>query len=592
MKSNQSAVRLIGFSDIFKADTKKSLGEYLDGMGKITLVNLCAHFLSLKANDPIHSYIPRLVREFFGTSNKTLLKEVASKLISLSKKREVRVLNNIALLEILEYAIEHVDESESFNEVQIKENFLKAILKVNEDTISKQGLVGETIGNVDGFPKVAYLYLTNLIPYADLENLNKKELLTSQVIRVIKLLKYISANPKLTIIYKEFLLRYQVDNWKDYIKNFISIPFQLVIDTRKGKSEINITEQDKKEQASYFLDQFSIDGSEDFPKDFLTIRNSPLYKTAEYKYLVLFDVFTIEKIFKSVYFQLNQINSDLPNEVKIANFKSEYCDKFSEQVSFYDVLRYIFRKVPCKYSGKQILEKVPNLEGEPDYFVKRELKRGKTKIFIFESKDVFINTDVKTSYNFNLYREELKKKFYYDTKVRADGSIKIKPKAILQIIENIKRTCLKELKFEGKYHRKRMNIYPVLVIHNNQIDVPGVNFLLNEWFNEELVKLKSELGSLSYLINKVEQLVLINIDTLIHYQDVFVKMKLEKVLEAYYDFINYPILLKNIGVQISEEITTQAIEPFCSFCNNYMAEKGISKAPLELLALGKELFKV
>ena len=112
--------------------------------------------------------------------------------------------------------------------------------------------------------------------------------------------------------------------------------------------------------------------------------------------MVLYNVFAIERAFKSVYFKLNTINETLPVELKVSNFKSDYCDKFSEQIIFYDVLKNAFGKLSNKFSGNEILTKYPSCSAEPDYYVKRSLKRGRTNLFIFESKDVLINANAKS----------------------------------------------------------------------------------------------------------------------------------------------------------------------------------------------------
>ncbi len=593
MKSSQTIVRLVSYSDLFDITEIKQLGEYLGGMSKDYIVKACAHFFTFKYSDPVHNNIPDLLGLFLGPSNIKLAGQIGSKLEALAKGREIRLLNNLALLEILEFALKEVDQSESFTEQQIEENFLKALLAVNENIIIKQKRVLETVGEVEGFTKGACLFLTNLIPYADIDNLNLKELLNSQVIRIIKLFKFIKSDSKLLPIYNEFLKQYGVTSWQDYLTAYLSIPFKIVSNLKKGRSEFVISAEPQKVRLGKLLDQFCISITEEFPQDFLQIRNNPLYKLSDDVYMVLYTVFVIEKIFKSVYFKMNAVNNDLPIESKVKNFKSEYCDKFSEQVIFYDIQASFFRKIPHKFSGNEILSKIPDFSAEPDYYAKRILKRGKTNLFIFESKDVLLNADAKVSFDFNLYKEELKKKFYIEIKTKPNGKQKIKPKAILQILNNIKRVILKQLPFDQCYHRRKMWIYPILVVHNNQIDVPGVNFLLNEWFTgeKEMLRKDPDLRYISYMIDQIRPLVLVNIDTLLFYQDGFQNIDIEKVIEAYYHFINEPIIMKNKGIPISEKTATQAYEPFSSFCSNYLEEKSIKASPHELLYLSKTIFE-
>src|SRR5690606_38611010 len=146
-----------------------------------------------------------------------------------------------------------------------------------------------------------------------------------------------------------------------------------------------------------------------------------------------------------------------------------------------------------------------NTQGCPDYYIRKG-----SNIMIFESKDFLIPAPVKESCDFEQYEKEFKKSLYYKEK---DG--KITKKAVLQLIENVRRILDKTNDFDANYDLSRINIYPILITHDNQYDVVGFNNLLNHWFQTELSKLVAE----GYRIRSVRPLTVVNIDSLIFHQD-------------------------------------------------------------------------
>src|SRR5690606_13087860 len=106
------------------------------------------------------------------------------------------------------------------------------------------------------------------------------------------------------------------------------------------------------------------------------------------------------------------------------------------------------------------------------------------KIFLFESKDILINATIKHSYDFTKYEKELRKKLYYE---ESDG--KTEKKAVLQLLKNIENILKKEFPADLNYKTKSVIIYPIIVLHDHQFNVLGLNSLVNHWFKIEVKKL-------------------------------------------------------------------------------------------------------
>jgi len=132
---------------------------------------------------------------------------------------------------------------------------------------------------------------------------------------------------------------------------------------------------------------------------------------------------------------------------------------------------------------------------------------------------------VKQSSDFKLINNELAIKLYQNEKG--------KPKAVLQIINNIHRILSKTLEFDSGFNPKNVVIHPVLVLHYRIFNTAGLNKWINFWFQDELEKLKQE----GYNTSNVKPIVLIDIDTLIFNKDVFKNrnLTLEEVLIHYQD---------------------------------------------------------
>ena len=75
----------------------------------------------------------------------------------------------------------------------------------------------------------------------------------------------------------------------------------------------------------------------------------------------------------------------------------------------------------------------------------------------------------------------------------------------------------------------KAKIYPILVVHDRSFSVLGLNNILNNWFDDELQKLKNS----GYCIERIRSLVLIDFDTLIYFSQ---EIKLPK--NVFHEILN------------------------------------------------------
>lgn len=231
------------------------------------------------------------------------------------------------------------------------------------------------------------------------------------------------------------------------------------------------------------------------------------------------------------------------------------------------------------------------IDGAPDYYI----RKGKN-IVLFESKDFLILANKKATFDFNVYEQEFQRVLYYET--LSDG--KEKHKAVMQLINSIRKLLKKEFSADVDYHYKDVFIYPVLLTHDNQYDTPGFNELIDSWFQDELIGLQEE----GLFIHHVKPLSVVNIDCLIYNQIGLVNhIPLHEILYLYHEHKRLDQKKRKFKTKEEYEnylderkqIVMSKLIPFSLFIERYFDKEGLWKLPpiLELVtpALFQEEFK-
>ena len=219
------------------------------------------------------------------------------------------------------------------------------------------------------------------------------------------------------------------------------------------------------------------------------------------------------------------------------------------------------------------------MNGEPDYYV-----RNGNHQFLWESKDILINANIKSSYDFAQYEAAFRKKLYYDDK----GGGKIENKAVLQLIKNVERSLTREFPFDTGYKPHLIQIYPILILHDHQYNVPGLNVLVNSWFMGELGKMKER----GIDTKNVRQLIIIDIDTLIFHQDILRdrRIKLEEIIDAYIKFITPVMGPKYLTPEELDRAMKRTVVSFSTFLMNYVSDRKLKRIPKMVMSKGISLF--
>ena len=188
---------------------------------------------------------------------------------------------------------------------------------------------------------------------------------------------------------------------------------------------------------------------------------------------------------------------------------------------------------------------------EPDYYI-----RNGNKVFIYEVKDSFIAGRVKQSFDAGCIENEIEQKYYKEGKSE---------KAVKQLITRIKFSLLKKYKFDNLYNVKSLNIYPILIVYDINLTVPGIERLLVKWFNIEKEILIEEFKKQDIIGFKINDLVLLHIDGLVLLSEYINanKLYMEDLIDNYHKR-NHKLLKPNQNKSF-KEAKANILNTFLSF---------------------------
>ena len=250
-------------------------------------------------------------------------------------------------------------------------------------------------------------------------------------------------------------------------------------------------------------------------QDYTYFKSHPLIELNDGTYLPISPIFCINHIYKSIYFEFKAINESFlgtANHIKGQGLLSIFTTEFSEQTLFE---RYA-RNAICRHRGikksDRDCKKEETFGHEPDFYL-----RDGNNIILFENKDIMIPDHIVCSKQYDQLEQELDKKLV--------------KKGINQLIYNIKQFENKTFKWDSNLPNKP-KIYPVLVIDDSSLCAPGLNYILNEVFQQQLKCNNIKL--------KVYPLAIVELDTLIAFANYFQlpNVRFKKLLEQYYDYIS------------------------------------------------------
>ena len=520
----------VGYKDLFDDYTSVSVEELIKDISTKNSLQILGYFMA-----QLHSREreQNLQLEFFKMWSGRFPYAIHQKMMSFiasanSKNSQYSFLDNTSLLLLVEKILEHHNDLETANELTTDQEFrlFKAYLLCCQVWIDKQRPNFE-IRKIEKEEDVIAILLPSQLPYQEVQELKDFRI---QFIKAIYFFKFCENHDEFKDYLQIFLKEYSLPSWHKYLQNLLTL---YVRKFEELKTPSVITIPNDYPDIINFLSDLSVEPKNYVPKtDFLGLREKPIYRIDESTFVFLNLNFLVDKIYQGIQFDFARVLVKNGATYKgktirsTIDFMGIFGNEFSEHGLFYSVMDFAFEKSKfIKMRGEYMKQFI---KAEPDYYM-----RDKGKVYIFEFKNVYLNSDVKNSYDLNQIRRELFKKYVENQQGKAKG--------ISQLINSIK--SLREGEYEkiDSFDFKNVIVYPIIVYVDFSLNLAGVNFILNKEFKSRLESEK--------LLPNVKNLTLIDLDSFIKFQDLFRdgSIKLNNCLNDYFDSLTNRDIFDRIG---------------------------------------------
>ncbi len=571
----------VTFEACFPEEERKSLDEYLSGISRETLLKTGSHFLGFDTEKSKYSDVVAFMNMFFSQGNQDFAQDAYQNLVNYVAQAEYDIGDyeipyvGSSLL-FFEYVFDNVSEdieTEKTNE-EMERDMFKAYLHLNQVAFTDRGIAQSEADEKSGikFTPAQALLMLQFHNY-DFINYRTDKVFTCQFLRALSYFEFLSGIERCKPLLIAFYEHYGVENYNEYLRRLLGITYSVLMKDKETHTEIHLEDPAHED----FIDKHILSSDEIAEElDFVTLRSKPLYKVEDLKYRIISPLFVIEMIYNGLYFRLKLINDELPDDQRVKGLYGLKTYEYSEQYALDTLLKEIFGNRYLQKSGKELDEL---MDGAPDYYI----RNGK-RAMLFESKDILISKESKTSPDYTVLEEELRLKLFENEKG--------KPKAVRQLAANIETLLKGEATYDPQFPLKKGIIRPVLVVHYRMFNTAGTNSIVNSWFKDELTKLEES----GLDISRVQDLVIIDIDTLMFNKEALQskKIKLWDVLMEYQeDYLRFELSKAKPKPQSEEEgiaMLKSSYKPFSFFLDNKVETAKLTRTPKELLDRAALLF--
>lgn len=512
--------RLITYSCLFPDKQPQEFDEYLKTIPTTRAIEFVSHLALtrnqlLKTNDELSLLMPILFR-----INKDIQHLIVDYLQSI-KISEYSFIDSHALLLLTEKLLIYNNPSQDELSRDDYSNIMLAYWICCDERASKV----DNVDRIDSPESFLSVYVPEQLIYNDI--IYPKDYRT-EFIKCFSFMSFCAEDSIFFEYLQIFSTEYRM-TWQEYL--FINFTLYLKMSTNDAGATPIVYINDTYVSALNFMAPICCElGSFVSRTDFRSLRQTPVLKASNNHFIILSDKFFVDKIFSSLLFDFAKILSKYKQRTNISGFpdlKQLVGQRFTERILFCEIMNRCFSKyADVMLSGETLKSKISN--GEPDYYIRKG-----SRVFIFEFKDVLLNTEVKYSRDLSKIQNEVLELFEESTfEKRTTKSKKSKPKAIKQLLNVIREKLPVIHKEIDKTTLKKIYVFPVIIYTDSNFDVDGVNYMLNERFLS-LLSL-AELDS-CYV---VKDLVMINLNNLIQLEDLFFhnKLNLSSCINDYRSF--------------------------------------------------------
>lgn len=472
----------------------------------------------------------RLLNEHIQESNRDITSIIPRTYIITSQSTALELLRQT-------FAIDINDFVPDTPQVLQEQYLFKAILLINQSIGNWEApLEYNSNGETTNLCLAKSLLCTTLNNFGS-SNFKAEYVAMLQIIKGYHFFKYCEQS-KIKEHLSVFLENNGAKNWYHYLYDAIRL---ILFPLQNKQGNFPRIELNSQRDGEKFLRAHSFKEDTIVPletnQDYTYFKSHPLIELNDGTYLPISPIFCINHIYKSIYFEFRAINESFlgtANYIKGQGLLSIFTTEFSEQTLFERYVRNaIGRHRGIKKSDRDCKIEQP-FGHEPDFYL-----RDGNNIILFENKDIMIPDHIISSKQYDQLEQELDKKLV--------------KKGINQLIYNIKQLENKTFKWDSNVPNKP-KIYPVLVIDDSSLCAPGLNFILNEVFQQQLKCNNIKL--------KVYPLAIVELDTLIAFANYLQlpDVRFKKLLEQYYDYIS-----KNKRPEKVEQLLREVLHKYFPF---------------------------
>ena len=475
--------------DVFPEQEEQEAIYYLEKVSKNSLIKIIGFTTTIPQPNYYNFFSDQKIQDDINSRVKKYLNKLKTPIFG------VGIISRESSLRIAEIILSNktklIDGNENcHNDDDL--NLFKAFLAINKIVNHKESfIVSDDVENIE---KIAQLSIVHSFGIAELEHFegdnNSFIKLIMVTLKKIELLfEFFKKNIQYSYLEETLLLYFKVDNRDEFLIRLKEL-FYILLDLKQKNQYLFNIEENK--ELIFFVNALVSENIES-DEDFTFLKNHPLYKIDEKTYSIIDFNFVVDKFYKSIKFILKpSYNAYNGLHNTSIDFFSFYAKKISEEFIMKIILNDIFDK---SYFKK--LDKEGDNNGEPDFYF-----RHNNRVFIFENKDVLFNKKIKGSGNISKIINLLKSKFLTNGKAVGIG----------QLVNSVVNINNKSFKFDDYVNNKNnIQIYPILLLGDRTLEIPGLNFLLNKWYiNEILNKLKG-----NFKPHLIRGLIVMDIDTLI-----------------------------------------------------------------------------
>lgn len=520
-------VGIVGYKQLYPQGEMPPIEKLLIGLPRIWAIKLCSNMYNKLVGKPFYNPVFKDVettqidvpRFFFGPNNLDQLHDVIHRykqyyaMEVANKKQPMKYATGCETpLLLLRYIME-MPESDGTDDIEdLERKLFKAFMIANELTFNRNQ--GELPYKKE---EELELYIASLLisRYAYQDFFNEKseleELVRNQASRTVKFFRFVANHPQLKDLLEDFLEKYQLSTWNDYVTTYFSI--QALAKDKTGIINFEKLEDVDGLISEEIVNKDSIDIHERISLsdniDYEAFRKRPFIRIAPHEYAVIDISFMIKRMFDGLYFDFNELWQS-KHEDDLQGFNRIFTTEFSEETVLVNCLKEVASSFGwISLTDKECKSLIPEkkLSSPPDFYI-----RDGKDVILFECKDVRIPKEIKADGTSKRLIEEVDKDFvgYLDTKKN-----KWRYKGVGQLVKNAKR--IQDGQFEwDKSVDEDSRIYLVLVLADTRhVDAGWKNYLNRRMF-EECVRQSVD-------VRRVCPLVLTDLGVLITYKHNFKK---------------------------------------------------------------------